>query len=239
MRRRAVCVAGIAGLARPALALPAVGGRAAIEVLTFECRPYAIPRGPEPGMALALVAEVFRLIGVQVVFDFRPWPEAMARAAALPGAALAPAVADPAWAARLDWALPLFETPDTFATLDGPPPGTLEEARALPAIGVLAGDPLEVRLLAQGVTRLRPFADRGALVSALHAGEVSAWHGSRPEQAHALGRAGRIGRPVGATTRWLALHPQAGVPHGDLRDAMAALEADGSVAYILHGLASG
>ncbi len=234
MRRRAVCTAGIAGLAAPALAR-----RAAIEVLTYDSRPYAIPRGPEPGMALALVAELFRLTGVQVVFRFLPLPEALARAAAQPGAALAPPPRLPAWEAALDWALPLFEMPDTFATVDSRPPSSLEEARALPSLAVLDGDPLALRLRAQGFGNLVTFADRGALVSALHAGEAAAWHASRPEQAHALGRAGRIGRPVGATTRWLALHPQAGIPHGELRDAMAALEADGSVAFILRGLAGG
>lgn len=234
MRRRAVCAAGIAGLASPALAR-----RAAIEVLTFDSRPYAIPRGPEPGMGLALVAELFRLVGVQVVFQFLPLPQAMARAAALPGAALAPAPRDPAWDAALDWALPLFEMPDGFATVQGPPPASLAEARALPAIAVIEGDPLGEWLRRRGFATIRPFADRGALVSALHHGEAAAWLASRPEQVHALGRAGRIGRPVGATTRWLALHPQAGIPHGELRDAMAALEADGSVAFILRGLAGG
>lgn len=234
MRRRAVCAAGIAGLASPARAR-----RSAIEVLTFDSRPYAISRGPEPGMALALVAELFRLLGVQVVFQFLPLPQAVARAAALPGAALAPAPRDPAWDAALDWALPLFEMPDTFATLETRPPASLEEARALPSIAVIEGDPLAARLRAAGFATLRPFAERGALVSALHAGEVASWHASRPEQVHALGRAGRVGRPVGATTRWLALHPQAGLPHAELRDAMAALEADGSVAYILRGLAGG
>ena len=234
MRRRAICAAGIAGLAAPARAR-----RAAIEVLTFDSRPYAIPRGPEPGMALALVAELFRLVGMQVVFQFLPLEDAAARAAAQPGAGLAPMARTPGAAPPLDWALPLFEMPDSFATVDAPPPGSLEAARGLPSVGVLAGDPLGGRLRALGFGNVVTLADRAAMVSALHAGEVAAWHASRPEQVHALGRAGRIGRPVGATTRWLALHPQAGIGHGELRDAMAALEADGSVAYILRGLAGG
>ncbi|MFL1463262.1 hypothetical protein ACI6QG_13735 [Roseococcus sp. DSY-14] len=227
MRRRAVCAAGVAGLALPALAT-----RSAIEVLTFEARPFAIRRGPEPGLALALVAEVLRLVGVQAVFTFLPYAYALARVGEQPGAALAPAPRLPGLGPVLDWSLPLFETPDGFATLHGPPPGSWAEALALPAVAVLEGDAPPP--LPPG--QLRHHASPRDIVAALREGEADAWHGSAPMQRHALGAAARLGRPLGSTARWLAQNPKGAIPGGELRDAMAALEADGSVGFLLREL---
>ncbi len=227
MRRRMVCAAGFAGLALPALA-----SRSAIEVLTFDSRPFAIPRGPEPGLALALVAEVLRLVGVQAVFTFLPFPQALARAAQQPGAAVAPVARGPQQGRDLDWCLPLFETPDGFATVDGRPPASLAQAQELPAVAVL--EEAAAPSLPPGI--LRRFPHPRDIAAALHTGEVAAWYGSAAMQRHALGRAARLGRPLGATVRWLAQHPKGGVPAGELRDAMAALEADGSVDFLLREL---
>jgi hypothetical protein len=89
MRRRALIASPVLIAPPLLLAAPAVGARGVIELMTADHRPYASAGGPEPGFVLTLAAELFRMLGLQVVFRFMSWPQAVARAAAMPGAAIA------------------------------------------------------------------------------------------------------------------------------------------------------
>lgn len=229
MRRRALIGSPIL------LAAPAVQARGLIELVTAEQRPYAMAEGPEPGFVLTLVAEIFRMVGLQVVFRFLPWPEAEARAAARPGTAIAPLARTPAREARFLWAVALFDDPSGFATLQFPPPETLEAARALPRIAVLQGSPQETFLRSEGLVNLVPFPGPAPTLAALRQREVSAWFGGLAPMRAQLGRQGRFSGALLTEPAWLALHPASKDLLLDaLRDAHAALEADGSLAQLLH-----
>lgn len=229
VRRRALCAAGFAGLSAPAAARPL-----AIEVLTADWRPFAIARGPEPGVALSLVAELYRLLGVAVVFTFLPPAEARARAMARPGAAIAPAIRGFPGDSALDWAVPLFEAPDVLAAVGRAPPDTLEAALTAGVVAVTADSPWLATLRDRGFHQLLAVPDGREAVLALYEGGAQAWLTPAAEAAWRLGRAARLSPRIGGTVRWLAQNPAgAEVPPEELRDAYAALEADGSVEVML------
>ncbi|MBS7793162.1 transporter substrate-binding domain-containing protein [Roseococcus sp. SDR] len=228
MRRRALIGSPLL------LCAPAVRARGVIELVTAEQRPYAMADGPEPGFVLTLSAELFRLVGLQVVFRFLPWAEAEARAASVPGTAIAPLARTPAREGRFLWGVVLFDDPCGFATLQFPPPETLEAARALPRIAVIEGSPQEAFLRREGFGNLVPMPGRAEALAALRTRDVPAWFGGLAPLRADLGRQARLGRPVLAEPAWLALHPHTpDVPLAALREAHLALEADGSLAQVL------
>lgn len=216
------------------LAAPALHARGVIELVTVEQRPYAMAEGPEPGFVLTLVAEMFRLVGQQVVFRFQTWPLAEARAAALPEVAIAPL---PRSAEREDhflWAAPLFEDPSGFATLRCQPPQTLGEARRMPRIAVLAGSVQEAHLRGEGFTNLLPMSLWRDALAALRAQEVSALFGPLPRMRALPGPPAWLGPAVAAHPAWLAVNRASrDIPILALREAHATLEADGSLAKLL------
>lgn len=231
MRRRALIGSPLL------LAAPAVQARGVIELVTAEHPPYAIAEGPEPGFVLTLAAEMFRMVGLQVVFRFLPRPLAEARALAVPGTAIAPLARTPAREEHFLWAVQLFDDPHGFATLRFHAPNTLEEAMELPRIAVLAGGRHEAFLRGRGFTNLVALPGRAEALAALRAREVSAWFCELPKLRAHLGRTARLGRPIFAEPAWLALNRDTpDLPLAALREAHAALEADGSLAHLLRPL---
>ena len=228
MRRRALIGSPLL------LAAPPVLARGVIELVTSDHRPYAIAEGPEPGFVLTLSAELFRMIGLQVVFRFLPWAQAEARAQAVPGVAIAPLPRTPAREARLTWALALFDDPNGFATLQLRPPDTLAEAQELPRIAVLGGSLHEAFLRERGFSNLVPLQNRAEALAALRTRDVSAWFCELPKLRAHLGRFAQLGRPIFAHPVWLALNPATqDVPLPALREAFATLEGDGSLEHML------
>jgi len=230
MRRRAL-------LASPtilAVAPHRASARGTIELVTADHRPYAIADGPEPGFVLTLAAELFRMLGLRVVFRFLPWPEAEARAMTVPGLAIAPIARTPAREDRLVWAVALFDDPNGFATLQAPPPNTLEEARGLPRIAVIEGSSHEAYLRARGFTNLVPLEGRAEALAAMRARNVMAWFCELPKLRAHLGGMAQLGRPIFFQPLWLALNRQTtDIPLPELREAFAALEAEGSLNHML------
>lgn len=234
MRRRALIGSSVgmgAALAAPARIARA---RGVIEIVTTADAPYAIADGPEPGFVLTLTAELFRMIALQVVFRFLPAAEAEARAAARTGVAIAPLSRTEANDARYLWAVALFDDASGFAALGQRAPGSLTDARDLPRIGVVAGSAHETYLRESDFPNLVPLAGRAELVAALRRREVAAGFGALPRLRADLGRAAELGRPIFTATAWLALNPATSdIPLAELRDAYAALEADGSLEQML------
>lgn len=228
MRRRALIGSPLL------LAAPAIQARGVIELVTAEERPYAMAEGPEPGLVLTLVAEMFRLVGQQLVFRFLPWPEAEARAAALPEVAIAPLARTAEREDHFLWAVALFENPNGFATLRDQPPRTMPEAMQLPRIAVLAGSPQAAYLRRRGFRNLAPMSLWTDALAAFRAQEVSAWFCELPRLRAMLGPAAWFGPPVFALPAWLALNRASrDIPVLALREAHAELEADGSLAKLL------
>jgi polar amino acid transport system substrate-binding protein len=228
MRRRALIGSSLC------LAAPPLHARGVIELVTADDHPYAIAIGPEPGIALTLSAELFRMVGLQVVFRFLPWADAEARAASVQGLAIAPITRTPAREARFRWAVPLFDGPSGFATLRQRAPDSLAEARELPQIVVLSGSPHEAYLAGRGFTNLLARPGRPEAKQALRAHQASAWFCELPKLRAHLGPSAQLGRPIFTEPAWLALHPATDdVPIATLRKAHAGLEADGSLQYML------
>jgi len=230
MRRRAL-------LASPAILAVAphrAAARGTIEIVTTDHRPYAIAEGPEPGFVLTLVAELFRMLGLRVVFRFLTWPEAEARAMTVPGLAIAPIARTPVREDRFVWAVALFDDPSGFATLQAVPPNTLEEARGLPRIAVIEGSLHEGYLRERGFTNLVPLLGRADALAAMRTRNVSAWFCQLPKLRAHLGRLTELGRPIFFQPIWLALNRQTtDIPLPELREAFAALEAEGSLNHTL------
>lgn len=230
MRRRALLASPLVLTAAPCWA----GARGTIELVTVDHHPYAIEQGPEPGFVLTLAAELFRMLGLRVVFRFMPQPEAELRAANVPGLAIAPIIRTPASEARFLWAVALFDDPNAFATLDAPPPNTLEEARVLARIAVVAGSLHEAYLREHGFTNLIPMPGRTEALAAMRTRDVSTWFCEMPKLHAERGRLVQLGRPIFAHPVWLALNRETtDIPLPDLREAFAALEADGSLDQML------
>jgi ABC-type amino acid transport substrate-binding protein len=228
MRRRALIGSTLC------LAAPPVHARGVIELVTADDRPYAIAQGPEPGVALTLSAELFRMLGLQVVFRFLPWAEAEARAASINGLAIAPIARTAAREARFLWAVALFDDPSGFAVLRNDPPDTLSAALSLSQIAVLSGSPHEAFLRANGMQNLLPLANSLQAMVALRSGDASAWFSGLPRLRAQLGQGAKFGQPVFAEPAWLALHAGTrDVPLAPLRQTHASLEADGSLQKML------
>lgn len=230
MRRRALIASPLL------LAAPPVRARGIIEVVTSDQRPYAMARGPEPGFVLTIVAELFRMIGLQVVYRFVPWAEAETRAGTVPGVAIAPLHRTAARKAQFLWAVPLFKVSSGFATLQ-PPPGSLDEARVLRRIAVLTGSLHEAFLRENGFANLALMTDYPEAMAALRQADTAAWFCELPRLRAGLGRSAQFGSPILTHPVWLALHPTTQtVPLTALREAHAALLTDGSLEHFLRPL---
>jgi hypothetical protein len=228
MRRRALIGSSLC------LAAPPVRARGVIELVTAEQYPYAIAQGPEPGVVLTLSAELFRMVGLQVVFRFLPWGEAEAQAMQAPGVAIAPITRNLAREDRFLWAVALFDDPSGFGTLRQRPPGSLAEAREWSVIAVMTGSRHEAYLAERGFTNLLPLPGRPEAMAALRGRDASAWFCELPKMRAHLGRHAQLGRPIFSEAVWLALHPATrDVPLAALREAYAELEVDGSLDHVL------
>jgi len=230
MRRRALLASPMILAAVPRQA----AARGTIELVTADHRPYAMAQGPEPGLVLTLAAELFRMLGLRVVFRFMPWPEAELRAASTPGLAIAPIARTPAREARFLWAVALFDDPNGFATLHSRPPNTLDEARGLPRIAVIEGSLHEAYLHERGFVNLVAQPGHVQALGAMRARDVSTWFCETPRLRAHLGPFAQLGRSIFSNPVWLALNRDTtDIPLAELRDGLFALEADGSLDLML------
>lgn len=237
MRRRALIGSSLLGLGTCSIGSPALAStRSVIEIVTTDLPPYAMAQGPEPGFVLTLSAELFRMLGLQVVFRFLPWPEAEMRAQLRGGVAIAPIRRTAARNSLYTWALPLFDDPSAFGVIDGPVPDTRKEARGLGRIAAVAGSRHEADLRAAGFPDILPVQDGAAAAAALRSGQAAVWFSAVPELRVALPTI-RIGRPIFESPVWLALNRSTDdIMLPALHDAYAALEADGSIDQMLRPL---
>lgn len=211
-------------------------------ILTADIRPLAIP-GPATGEARRgivpdVVAAAARRIGREPRFTFLPFPEAIARAAHDPGTLIAPFGRVAEREAGFAWVAKVVDVPQVLGTLADRPVADLAAARALARVGVIRGGVQETFLREQGLTNLVVLGTGPDLALALAEGRVDAWYSNAPEIAlsfEAIGHPGgvRAGPALQRTPAWLAGHRDTrDLPVALLREAIAALEADGTVERI-------
>ena len=234
MRRRALIGSSILGLGTPRLASLALATtRGVTEIVTSDQCPYAMAQGPEPDFVLTLSAELFLMLGLQVVYRFLPWPEAEARGQSRTAVAIMPIRRTPPEDDLYIWALTLFDDPSAFGTLGAPAPDTRDAARRLPHIAVIANSTPNGYLREQGFSELLPGGSPAEAAAALHEGRAAAWFSGVPTLRTGLNVI-RIGRPIFENPVWLALNRTTDdIMLPTLQDAYAALEADGSIDEML------
>jgi ABC-type amino acid transport substrate-binding protein len=76
------------------------------------------------------------------------------------------------------------------------PIDSIEQAKALPAIAVLAGSPWDKELAKRGITTAKPYLNTPAIVAAVASGEVAAGYAPDIELKYAWRISGNKGAPV-------------------------------------------
>lgn len=233
-RRSVLTAALVCGSGRARAAEP-------LEIVTYDIRPLAIPGEGRRGIVLDIVAEAARMIGREPRFTFLPFPETVERGRTIPGTLTGPLGRVPSREASFAWVARVLDVPQAMGTLADRPAADLAAARGLERIGVIRNGLQEVFLRENGFGNLVVMETGRDLALALAEGRLDAWYSSAPEiavQFEGIGRAGavRIGPPLQTVPAWLAAHPDTrDLPVAPLRDALARLDADGTVARIYRG----
>ena len=110
----------------------------------------------------------------------------------------------------------------------------MEQAKALPAVGVLAGTPWQSELARLGFTNVKPYTSTPAMVAALVKGDVAAGYGPKIERDYAWRLGKYPGTPVVGTQihkleQFLAMSKDSpSIKVADWQDAFGALQQDGT-----------
>jgi len=191
--------AAVFGLLFPlALSLPAAAQTADVT----DNPPYSIKSGDRPGFYVEVINEMAKLLNTKVTYEYMDWGNAMAKVRAGPDQLLFPFTRNAEREANYGWLQKLFTNTVLFVSAPGSQPiDTIDQAKTLSLIGVLAGAPWDKELASRGITNVKHYPTSPAMVAALKSGELPAAYGPEIELKYAW-RAGAFqgamveGKPI-------------------------------------------
>jgi polar amino acid transport system substrate-binding protein len=159
--------------------------------------PYSISSGDRQGFCVDVVNEMAKLLKTKMTYQFMGWGDAQAKVMAGHDLLIFPFARTPEREANYAWLQKLFDINVGFLAAPGTQPiDTIEQAKALPAIGVLDGTPWDKELAKRGLTNVKRYPTSPAMVAALVSGEVPAVYGPDIELKYAWRVGAYQGAPV-------------------------------------------
>jgi polar amino acid transport system substrate-binding protein len=187
-----------------------------IIVNTSDISPFCFEEDGKPkGIAVDILNEAGKSIGVTFVYRFLPWKRAQMETRSAADHAIIPLTRTAEREKDYQWLAPLFDYNFVIVTRgDVPTLRSTEEARHL-SVGVLRGNPMEHMLPQMGFTNVKPGTSEGLLARQLHASAIEAWVVADLVARDTYRKAGgnpdelRIGTKVGEPMRiYLGASPQ-------------------------------
>lgn len=214
-----------------ALSLPAAAQTADVT----DNPPYSIKSGDRPGFYVEVINEMAKLLKTKVSYDYMDWGAAMAKVKAGPDQLLFPFTRNAEREANYGWLQKLFTNTVLFVSAPGSQPiDTIDQAKTLKLIGVLAGAPWDKELAARGITSVKHYPTSPAMVAALVSGELPAAYGPEIELKYAW-RLGAYpgalveGKPIQKSDQYLAMSNNSpSIKPDDWHEAFDALQQDGT-----------
>lgn len=195
-----VCLFGSLGLA----------SADAIKVFTAELPPFVTEEnGRASGSLGEILSEMGRRANIELEFEFLPWQRSQLQAENTPNALILALGRSPAREQRYNWIAKTITTNELFVTL-GPRIDTLEQARGLSGITVLAGSPRARKLSEASFENVYISRNTDIAVGMLINERVSAWYTLDHRAAFAAKSIGvspsefTMGRPLASIDLWIA-----------------------------------
>jgi polar amino acid transport system substrate-binding protein len=220
----------------PALALPALGQTApAPTAYVAENAPYSIRGGEQPGFCVELVNEMAKLLKTNVTYEFMNWNEAQAKVKAGHDLFIFPFTRTPEREQSFGWLQKLFDVNAMFISKPGSAPvDTVEQAKALPFVGVNEGSAWDKELVKRGFANIKRYLDSRALVAAIKSGELPAAFGPSMELQYAWHTGGYqgalvLGKLITKQDQFLAMSKDSpSINPSDWQEAFGVLQQDGT-----------
>ena len=223
-----------------AVALFAAGPADAAEALSGNIPPFSIENGARPGFVREIVAEMAKVVGVDLPVRYKPWPQAQEEAKTRPDTLIYPLARTPSREAHYVWVQKIVDMDVAFATAPGKPKVESDAAaRTLARIGVRDGSPMVKDLKDRGYANLVIVKTPQENAMALVEGKIDAWYAPAPEIAFNWNELKLPGAPVyGLKFDSVPLYVAASKNSGGIdldkwRAAFATLEKNGALARIL------
>jgi polar amino acid transport system substrate-binding protein len=214
-----------------ALALPAMAESAYVA----NNPPYSIQSGEQRGFCVDVIDEMAKLLKTKVTLEYMGWADAQAKVAAGHDLFIFPFARTPEREPNYAWLQKLFDIEVGFVTAPGSQPiDTIDQAKALSAVGVLAGSPWDKELAKRGITTAKPYPNTPAIVAAMMSGEVAAGYAPDIELKYAwriIGNKGApvFGKPIQKLDQFLAMSKDSpSIKQADWQEAFNVLQQDGT-----------
>jgi ABC-type amino acid transport substrate-binding protein len=225
---RAACFGLLSGAI---FSIPAFGQNAYVA----DNPPYSIQSGDRVGFGVELVNEMAKLLKANVSYTYMPWGEAQTKVLAGQDLLIFPFSRTPEREQKYGWLQKLFEVNAMFFSGPGSQAvQSIEQAKALPSIGVNAGSAWEKDLAKRGFSNIKPYPTNLDIVAALVSGEIQAAYGPDIEVKYAW----RVGHYKGALVagaqvqkgdQYLAMSKSSpSIKQEDWQEAFSAIQQDGT-----------
>jgi polar amino acid transport system substrate-binding protein len=197
--------------------------------------PYSIQSGEQRGFCVEVIDEMAKLLKTKVTLEYMGWADAQAKVLAGHGVFIFPFARTPEREPNYTWLQKLFDIEVGFISAPGSQPiDTIEQAKALPAVGVLAGSPWDKELAKRGIATAKPYLTTPAIVAAVASGEVAAGYAPDIELKYAWRTSGIKGVPVFGKAiqkldQFLAMSKDSpSIKQADWQEAFNVLQQDGT-----------
>ena len=197
--------------------------------------PYSIQSGERPGFYVEVVNEMAKLLKTKVSYDYMDWTAAMNKVRTGQDQLLFPFTRNPERESQYGWLQKLFTNTVLFVSAPGSQPiDSIDDAKKLAVIGVLAGAPWGKELAARGITNVKAYPTSPAMTAAIVSGELPAAYGPEIELKYAWrtgGYKGALveGKQIQTSDQYLAMSKDSpSIKPEDWHEAFDALQQDGT-----------